>query len=104
MPAFMIIVARIHDRDGMRDYIKATAALTEKCGGRYLLRASHAVLLEGEFGEDAGVLVIEWPDMESARAFWDGAEYAPLRESRVGKADVQVLLVDGPRTKAGGQA
>ena len=95
MSVFMVIVAKIHDRAGMRDYIKATAALTEKHGGRYILRASHAVLLEGDFGEDAGVLLTEWPDVESAQAFWDGADYAPLKEGRAGKADVQVLMVEG---------
>ena len=91
----MVIVAKIHDRAGMREYIRATAALTERCGGRYILRASHAVALEGDFGEDAGVLITEWPDAESARAFWDGAEYARLKESRAGLADVNVWMVEG---------
>ena len=97
MAAIMIIVAKIYDREGMREYIKATAELTERHGGRYLLRASHAILLEGTFGQDAGVLVVEWPDMEAAQGFWHSDDYAPLRETRAGKADVQLLLVDASR-------
>jgi uncharacterized protein (DUF1330 family) len=93
--AYMIIVARVHDRPAMLDYAKVTAALVERLGGRYILRTRGAELLEGEFGDGDGVLIIEWADKMTARAFWDSPAYAELKALRAGKAEVQVLLVEG---------
>jgi uncharacterized protein (DUF1330 family) len=91
----MIITARVLDRPVLLEYAKATAALVEQWGGRYILRTRDAELLEGPFGEGAGVLIIEWADRPAARAFWDSQAYAELKALRAGKADVQVLLVEG---------
>jgi uncharacterized protein (DUF1330 family) len=91
----MIITARVHDRPVMLEYASATAALVAEFGGRYILRSRDAELLEGEFGDGGGVLIIEWPDRAAARRFWDSPAYAALKAFRAGKATVRVLLVEG---------
>lgn len=96
MPAFMIITARIHDRDAfVAGYGKAAAELVARYGGEYVFRGRGAQLLEGEFGDGAAVLVSRWPDMASLRRFWDSPDYAAVKRLRDGLADVQVVAVEG---------
>lgn len=97
MPAYMIIAAKVHDREKfVSAYGAAAAALIGKFGGEYLLRGPGAEMLEGDFGEGASVVISKWPDRAAARAFWNSPEYAEVKKLREGLADVQVILVDGP--------
>lgn len=95
MPAYMIVIASIADRDAfINGYGKAAAALVARFGGRYILRAPGAEMLEGGFGDGASVVISEWPDKAAARAFWTSPEYAEVRRLREGLADCQVLLIE----------
>jgi uncharacterized protein (DUF1330 family) len=97
MPAYMIVTAKVRDREAfIAGYGAAAAALIPKFGGEYLLRGPGAELLEGEFGDGASMVISKWPDREAARAFWNSPEYAEAKKLREGLADVQVLLIDGP--------
>lgn len=97
MPAYMIVAASIADRAAfMAGYAPAAAALVERFGGRYLLRAPGALALEGSFGDGASVVISEWPDKATALAFWNSAEYAEAKALRAGLAEVQVLLIEAP--------
>ena len=64
MPAYMIVAAKIADRQAfIEGYGKRAAELVEQYGGRYVLRGPGAVLLEGEWGDGASMVISEWPDM-----------------------------------------
>jgi uncharacterized protein (DUF1330 family) len=94
MSAYMIVIARIHDRERfMADYAQDAAAMIERYGGRYLARGPGVPLENVEPG--AAVVISEWPDAAAIRAFWDSAEYAELKRKRLALADAQVLLVGG---------
>lgn len=96
MPAYMIVTAQIADRDAfIQGYGMAAARLVEQFGGRYVLRAPGAELLEGGFGEGASMVISQWPDKQAAKAFWNSPEYAEVKKLRDGLADCQVLLVEG---------
>ena len=48
MPAYMIVTAKIADRDAfIQGYGAAAAALVERVGGEYVLRGPGATLLAG---------------------------------------------------------
>ena len=97
MPAYMIVTAKIADRDAfISGYGAKAAELVTKHGGRYLIRAPGAELLEGDFGDGASVVISEWPDTEAVHRFWNSAEYAEAKTLREGIADVQVLVVEAP--------
>lgn len=98
MPAYMIVIARIADRDAfINGYGAAAGKLVAQFGGKYVLRGPGAELLEGEFGDGASVVISEWPDKDAARAFWHSPEYAEVKKLRAGIADVQVLVIEAPR-------
>jgi uncharacterized protein (DUF1330 family) len=98
MPAFMIITAKLHDREKfISGYGRAAAALVTQFGGRYVFRGSSAAeLLEGAWGKGAAVLISEWPDLETLHRFWNSQEYAQVKKLREGLADVQVLALESP--------
>ena len=95
MPAYMVVTAKIADRAAFIDgYGKAAAALVARFGGRYVLRGPGAMLLEGDFGDGASMVISEWPDKAAALAFWNSPEYAEVKALRDGIAEVQVLLIE----------
>ncbi len=98
MSAYMIVIARIADRDAfINGYGAAAGKLVAQFGGKYVLRGPGAELLEGAFGDGASVVISEWPDKDAARAFWHSPEYAEVKKLRLGLADVQVLLIEAPK-------
>jgi len=98
MPAYMIVTAKIADRDAfVQGYGAAAGALVEKMGGRYVLRGPGAELLEGDFGDGASMVISEWRDKDAAKAFWNSDEYQEVKKLRDGIADCQVLLIEGAK-------
>lgn len=97
MAAYMIVAAQISDREGfINGYGKAAAALVAQFGGKYLLMAPGAELLEGEFGDGASMVISKWPDKETVKRFWNSPEYQEVKKLREDIADVQVLLIEAP--------
>ena len=97
MTAHMIVTAVIHDRERfVTGYGPAAAELIERFGGRYLVRAPGAELLEGDGPAGASVVISEWPDKAAAKAFWTSPDYAEVKRLRDGIADVTVLLIEQP--------
>jgi uncharacterized protein (DUF1330 family) len=98
MPAYMIVTAKIHDRAAfIAGYGAAAAKLVERFGGRYLIRAPGAELLEGSFGDGASMVISEWPDKAAVHAFWNSPEYQEAKKLRADLADVQVLVIEAPK-------
>lgn len=97
MPAYMIVTAKIADREAfISGYGAAAGALVEKFGGRYLLRAPGVELFEGDFGDGASMVISEWPDKAAVERFWNSPEYAQAKKLREGIADCQVLVIEAP--------
>lgn len=102
MAAYMIVTAKINDREAfIAGYGAAAAALVQEFGGKYVLRGPGAQLLEGGFGDGASMVISEWPDKSAAQAFWNSPEYAEVKKLRDGVADCQVLLIEAPKINGG---
>jgi uncharacterized protein (DUF1330 family) len=98
MPAYMIVIAKIKDRDAfINGYGAAAAKLVAQFGGKYVLRGPGAELLEGDFGDGASMVISEWPDKAAVYAFWNSPEYAEAKKLRDGIADVQVIVIEAPK-------
>ena len=94
MTAWMIVSANISDREKfISGYGAAAAKLVTQFGGRYIVRAPGAQVLEGDGPDGASVVVSEWPDKASALAFWNSSEYAEVKKLREGLADCKIMLV-----------
>ncbi len=101
MPAYMIVHAKIHDREKfIQGYGAAAAALVKKFGGRYVMMASGAEVLEGDMEPDASVVISEWPDKATAIRFWNSDEYAEIKKLRAGLADARVVVIEAKEIAA----
>ncbi len=106
MPAYMIVTAKIADREKfIAGYGAAAAKLVEQFGGKYVLRAPGAELLEGtDRGVDfdgASMVISEWPDKAAVHRFWNSPEYREVKRLRDGIADCQVLVIEAPALTGG---
>lgn len=98
MAAYMIVLAKIADRDAfIEGYGKPAAALVARYGGRYVLRGPGVTLLEGDWGEGSSAVISEWPDMTTLQAFWNSPEYAVVKKAREGVADCRVWAIEAPK-------
>lgn len=90
------VVSRVAIRDGeaMDRYVRAAGQSVVAFGGRYLVRGGEVRALEGSWEHDR-MVVLEFPDREAALAWYESAEYQPLRDLRQSSADAVILLVDG---------
>lgn len=97
MTAWMIVTAKIHDREKfVTGYGPAAAQLMAQFGGRYIVRAPGAEVLEGEGWPGASVVISEWPDKATLMAFWNSSEYAEVKKLREGLADVSITVIEQP--------
>jgi uncharacterized protein (DUF1330 family) len=99
MPAYMIVIAQITDREKfISGYAPAAAELVGRFGGRYVVRAPGADVLEGDIGPNRSVVISEWPDKAAALRFWHSPEYRQVKQLRDGACNAEVLLVEAPAT------
>ena len=77
-----------------REYTKETPAAIERYGGKFIVRGGQITTLEGE-PETRRVVVIEFPNLDQAKAFYHSPEYTRVKALRASAAVGQFLLVEG---------
>ena len=91
--AYMVVDARSSDPERMAEYRCLAQIAVEHHGGRYLVRGAPYETLEGSW-QPQRLVVLEFPGMAAARAFYDSPEYLAAREARAGVSDFDILLVE----------
>lgn len=80
MPAYSLTEVTVLDAAGAQRYAELTSAAVAAHRGEFRVLAAEAHVAEGEWAPDKRVVLIEFPDMEHIRRWYDSAEYAPARE------------------------
>ena len=57
-------------------------------------RGRSSTIMEGDV-PFARVVIVEFPTMEQAKAFYNSPEYQEARSHRLGAADFNMVIVDG---------
>lgn len=94
MAAYLIANLTVRDPARFEAYRAAVPAVIARFGGRYLVRGGTVEAKEGEPGLNR-LVVLEFPDMAAARAFYDSPDYAPLLALRLSAADGTLALAEG---------
>jgi|SRR5690348_1391012 len=97
MAAYFIVDLTIEDMPGLQHYIHAVPATIQKYGGRYLVRGADWEAVEGDW-EPNRIVVLEFPSVERAKAWYASEEYKPLKEERHKSAKANIILVEGVPT------
>ncbi|MEV5357335.1 DUF1330 domain-containing protein [Streptomyces sp. NPDC052693] len=101
---YVIMTEAIRDEAGMAAYGKASAASMVEAGARVRAVDPHPQVLEGEWHGDRTV-VVEFPSVEAARAWYESAGYQEAMPLRRAAADTNAVIVVGfePPARAAGQ-
>jgi len=95
MSAFLIVDTKIKDPVVYEEYKKLAKPIAEKYGGVYRARGGQIDLIENTLWAPTRVVIIEFPDTKSSRAFIDSEEYAPVKPLREENADCTLFILDG---------
>ncbi|MCW8878493.1 MAG: DUF1330 domain-containing protein [Kangiellaceae bacterium] len=94
MSAYIIVHVKIEDQQAYAEYTKRTPKIIESFGGKFIVRGGQTETLEGE-KETLRLVVIEFPSMKNARAFYQSEEYQTAKKFREGAGEAKFVLVDG---------
>jgi uncharacterized protein (DUF1330 family) len=76
------------------EYQQKVPAIVARYGGKYLTRAGAMHPLEGDLGIKR-MVIVEFESLDTARRFYESAEYAPLLKLRKETTESHVALVEG---------
>lgn len=93
MPALIIVDVRITEPGKFEEYRKLVPATLEPYGGRFLARGGRVETLEGDW-DPKRIVVIEFPTLERARAWWASEEYRIPKQMRMESAETRMIAVE----------
>ena len=94
MPAYLIVRLEVTDWNRYGKYTDATPAIIKRFGGRFIVRGGQMETLEGH-PEARRVVVIEFPNFERVKEFFNSPEYSEVKKLRDGAAIGEFLAIDG---------
>ncbi len=94
MSAFLIVDTAIENAEAYEEYKRLAKPIAERYGGRYRARGGALDVIETDLWAPTRIVIIEFPDRESARAFVDSPEYAPVKPLRRNNARCTLFIVD----------
>ncbi len=95
MPAYVISEVTVLDEERAHAYRELATASVALHDGRFLSRGQTPVAVEGDWPDDALLIVVEFPDMDAARSWYTSPEYAEALALRATALDRRLLFVDG---------
>lgn len=94
MSAYVIAEVEITDPGRFEEYRRLVPPTIEAFGGRYVVRGGAIDGREGGW-QPKRIVVIEFDDVERAKAWHDSDLYAPARALREASANTRMIVVEG---------
>lgn len=94
MPAYWIGMLDIKDPAKFKGYADLAPAAIKKYGGKMLSRAGQLTELEGKVTLPR-VAIIEFENVEKARACYHSPEYQEAKRKREGACEANFFIVEG---------
>lgn len=94
MAAYVIVNVDVKDPVRYERYKKLAEVSIPMYGGRYLARGAPVEVLEGDWTPKR-LVILEFPDVQRARAWWASTEYAEGKALRQATAHTDMVLTTG---------
>ncbi|MEE8433735.1 MAG: DUF1330 domain-containing protein [bacterium] len=95
MTAYVIAtIDNVTNPDKIAQYRDMAAKATAKAGGKYIARGGEIAPLEGGW-QPGRAVILEFPSLEAAKAWYHSPEYQEAFKVREGSADFKILAVEG---------
>jgi uncharacterized protein (DUF1330 family) len=94
MTVYLVAQIDVHEPRAFRLYAERSPAIVAKYGGQFLVRGGATQTLEGN-ADNRRTVIVEFPSMENAQAFYHSAEYQEAKAIRETAANAQLIVVEG---------
>jgi uncharacterized protein (DUF1330 family) len=94
MSAYVIANVDVRDLEAYEAYRSRTRETIEAHGGRFIVRGGAIDVLEGE-PEVHRLVIIEFPDREAARGWYESPEYQAILPLRTSTSTGALFIVEG---------
>ena len=94
MTAYVIVDVDVLDPERYEKYKALAPPAIVAHGGRYLARGGRTEVLEGAWSPKRAV-ILEFPSLEQAKAWWASVEYAEGKALRQACARTNMIVVEG---------
>ena len=94
MAAYVIADVDVKDPVRYEDYRKMVLPTITVYGGRFLARGGKVDTLEGPW-QPKRMVVLEFPSVERAKAWWASSEYAEARALRQATSHGSLVVIEG---------
>jgi uncharacterized protein (DUF1330 family) len=104
-PAFVLIerTTTTGPEAVQQEYAKLAREILPKYGARYLARSQENTLLEGEGAAPCCMAILEFPNMDAARRWYDSPENHEAAKVRQSGAKFRIIAIQGlPPANSGG--
>jgi len=94
MPAYVVVDIEVQDTSVYERYKELAPPSIAKHGGRYLARGGATAVLEGSW-QPKRLVILEFPSLEKAKAWWASSDYAEGKKLRQSCAKTAMVAVEG---------
>jgi len=94
MKAYIIVDVKINDPVRYDEYKKLTPGSLKPFDGKFVVRGGQTQTLEGDW-QPGRIVIVEFPSLEKAKAWWSSEEYAPAKALRQATAYTRMIAVEG---------
>ena len=94
MAAYVVVEVEVQDKDRYETYKRMVPPTLTPYGGRFIVRGGEVEALEGEWSPQR-VVIVEFPSVERAKAWWSSEEYAEAKALRQATAHTRMIVVAG---------
>ena len=99
MPAYVIALVEILQAERYPEYKELAQRAVSAFGGRYIARGGSVEVLEGQW-DPKRTVILEFDDMDRARAWWNSEQYREGKALRQSIARSTMLLVEGVKQES----
>lgn len=94
MPAYIVVEVNVHNPAEYENYKKLTPGSLKNYQGKFIVRGGKTETLEGDWNPQRFVM-LEFPTVTLAKAWWASKEYAPAKALRQRTASSKMIVVEG---------
>ena len=94
MPAYVVVEIEVLDAERYETYKRMVPPSLAAYGGRFVVRGGATETLEGDWSPER-LVILEFPSVERAKAWWGSLEYAEAKALRQATARTQMIVVEG---------
>ena len=95
MAVYALVELEITNMDGMGPYMATVSDTIAAHGGKYLVRAGTAEVVEGGLGEYPVKVILEFPSKNAAKGWYNSAEYQSILPHRTANSKCNFVWLDG---------